>query len=178
MRKVSVRVSFDADQIGKNLVWYFKDERDNRSLFESRGRYAGSLHFQQDDEVEISVHGFGYADRFVRATILDCSLITIPHRSPNTESPASPFSSERATCKITDWTDVEVVNRGNSRETIQQSRNKLKVIQKLGSWEMSLVLTVRIERLTEYGKEEQFVRVFRFDPESEVGTGTDGPGVQ
>lgn len=168
-----IRVSFDAEQTGGNLLWRV-DASGGRNLLESTGRFAGAVHFQPNDAIYLEVRGSGRLDTFLDARILAAHLITRPHTGQNAFSAPSPFSSETAVVPINAWTATQMIDEPAQglRYSLQQSTLPLHVIQKSGRWELSLALTVAIT-LLENGVKRELVRAFFFDPESEVGDGTD-----
>jgi hypothetical protein len=171
---VSFKVSFDVDQIGGNLVWRATDALDQRNLFVTLGKHAGSVHFEPLDQVFIEVAAFGRLGKFRESTILDCALLTMPHLGYDRWSPPSPFSNDAASLNIKDFSPTEMYEDPVQDLSIgiQRALLPLTVIQKSGRWDLSMLLTVQIVQETPEGKTVE-VRVFAFDPESEVGTGAD-----
>lgn len=171
--RAAIRVSFDAMQIGGNLVWHIDDDK-QRDLFQRFGRHAGSVHFDPDDEIYVEVYGFGPEAIFLDAKVLQAALITRPHTSQERYSEPSPWDPLGAVAALADWTDTgAIVDPATSlRETMQSTKTPLRIVVAEGRWELSLIVTIALTFQGDAGKETS-VRVFGFDPESEVGTGAD-----
>ncbi len=178
--KAVLRVSFDVDQISGDLLWRITDPDSGRNLLDSVGRFAGSVHFRHGDEVFVEVMATGRLGQFVTSRILAGHIVTRPHTTVESGSAAetfsapSPFSNDAAVVAIPGWTPTQMVDdpvRG-LRIALQQSTAPLSVIQRTGRWELSFVISVAIVQERD-GERGESVRVFSFDPESEVGTGTD-----
>jgi hypothetical protein len=56
-----------------------------------------------------------------------------------------------------------------------RSTKPLIVTQKDGRWRFSLILTMEITRKLPHGDKRREIRVFTFDPEIQVGSGTEPP---
>ncbi|OFA02610.1 hypothetical protein [Duganella sp. HH101] len=119
--------------------------------------------------------------------ILDCHLITRPQilRCGKDEltlyAPPSPFvdaagDTLNAVCPIagTDFLPLSSTQPNGSTQQTMLWANSLTVGGINAHWEMSLYITVSIQRAW---SEQQQLRVFYFDPESEVGNGTTPPDV-
>jgi hypothetical protein len=173
--KYLIRVSFDADQVGGVLVWRAVDAATHKNAYRDQGRFAGSLHFDDGDEVTIELVGLGVLNEFVAFEIVDASVVTLPHSSVAGVSAPSPFATNHAVIALQGWSKPTVVaNPIDQRVEISRSAAALTVAQASGRWEMSLVLTVELVWLRA-GQERRELRVFYVDPESEVGTGIDPP---
>lgn len=168
-----LRVTYDTDQLGNALLWRV-DTSSGRNLLAVQGRYAGALHFEPKDEVYVEVTGSGRIATFASSRILAAHLITRPHAGNGRFSPPSPFSDETAVVELADWSKPELMDDPptESRYCLQRTTRPLPVIQASGSWELSFVLTVALV-FDDNGRKRKQIRVFSFDPESEVGDGTD-----
>lgn len=169
-----IRVSFDIEQISSELIWGVSDNKDERDLYPTTGRYAGAVHLRDGDPVWVEVTGYGGADQLVSTNLLDAMLYTVPHTSGERFSAPSPFSNVRATTPIGQWSPAQIhhVPEKKLKASVQRSLTPLQVTQRDGRWKLSLILTVLIERNTANGPVSE-ARVFSFDPELEVGTGTE-----
>ncbi len=172
-KKVIFRVTYDIEQLGGGLLWSASSES-GQSLVADTGRYAGSVHFEHDDQIHVEVRGSGPLGKFVEARVLAAHFITLPHNEGMRTSAPAPFSDETAVVAIPGWGKVQVRDDavGALRYSEQTSKTPLPVIQKTGRWKLSMLLSVAIVRNVD-GAVVETVRVFGFDPESEVGTGMD-----
>ena len=167
--EVWLSVSFDATQIGHQLCWTATEGRTN--LLEPYGKFAGSLHLPKGHGLRVEVHGYGddHGGRELKSfEILSVCLVTMPSEN---ELPPSPFEHHAtATVEIKDFPichqiiDDPHIGR---RYGIATSERPLQIIDQDGAWQISMILTVRI-----HDGKGTHVRVFRFDPESQVGNGT------
>ena len=162
---VWLSVSFDAGQVGRQLCWTATEGRTN--LLQTYGKFAGSLHLPKDCGLRVEVHGYG--DSTLRSfQILSVCLLTTPALDT---LPPSPFVGDPlATALIDDmplcdhFVDDPHIGR---RFGIVASPKPLQIGSVDGAWQISMILTVRID-----DGDEPRHRVFRFDPESQVGNGT------
>lgn len=162
-----IDVSFDIDQVSSDLIWNIDNARNGNRL-KQIGRFAGSVRLDFDDTVKITVTAFARPGDLHGMTVLDAVLCTIPYHT-HCYLP-SPFSEYSATASIGQW-EPAVGERGDTYESLSHtSLTPLRVVQKQGRWQLSLVITVLIERNPGATQE---VRVFSFDPETEIGTGTE-----
>ncbi|HDS1578109.1 hypothetical protein WG628_09735 [Stenotrophomonas maltophilia] len=171
-----IRVSFDIDQVSSDLLWQAAVAKTHRDLYSPVGRYAGAVHFREGDTVSVEVTGYGRSGTLLSTNILDAMLYTVPHTSGERFSAPSPFSSVRATTPIEQWQPARIEHdrEPGFSASVQRSLTPLTVVQDDGRWKLSLILTVVIERLTKAGPQQE-IRVFSFDPEAEVGSGTEPP---
>jgi len=170
---VTLRVSFDAAQISSALVWHAIEGDPARSAYKSQGRFAGALHFDKGDLFEIELIGYGQLGELDGIEIVGANIITMPHTSVHTRSAPSPFQDGHAVVALNDWSAMEMIGQPDPERLGYLSRTKapLQVVQETGRWELSLVVTVNVLR----AGQRSVLRVFAFDPESEVGTGGDPP---
>jgi len=180
-----LNVSFDIHQLSPFLCWQVIDEsQGGRNLMSPVGRHAGSVHLQRDDRVRVCVTAFsgpeGSAppEDFGGFKIENCTLQSVPRlRERDTFYSPSPFQYGQS---VDGGTAIPIgpftlVDHGkdeklNAYYERQLSDNAVLVDKDMGIWELSLVLVVEIKpKATAVGSHK---RVFRFDPEAEVGTGT------
>lgn len=163
--EVWLSVSFDATQLGRQLCWTATEGRTN--LLETYGKFAGSLHLPKDHPLRIEVHGYG-DDSLRSFEVQSVCLVTIP---ADDELAPSPFEGDAtATATITDFPPCDTIIDDphiGRRYGITASTKPLQIRNVNGAWQVSMILTVQI--VDGAGKRQ---RVFRFDPESQVGNGT------
>lgn len=171
-----IRVSFDIEQISSDLVWRAADATSNRDLYGAVGRFAGAVHLRQDDAVTVQVTAYGREEALVNINVLDAMLYTVPHTSGRTLCAPSPFSKVRATTPVEQWAPAEIhhCHERKLKLAVQKSLTPLQVVATDGRWKLSLIITVLIERAIAQNKFSE-IRVFSFDPEAEVGSGTEPP---
>ena len=171
---VTLRVSFDAAQISSALVWHAIEGDPTRNAYKSQGRHAGALHFEQGDLFQIELLAYGDLGQLVGIELVDASIITMPHTSLNTGSAPSPFASDHAVVHVGNWSKPKLQEQADQMRVGFECHTELplQVTQVTGRWELSLVVTVRLLRPDGARSE---LRVFAFDPDSEVGTGGDPP---
>ncbi|HYD82215.1 MAG TPA: hypothetical protein VEC06_20615 [Paucimonas sp.] len=174
---VTLTIGFDADQISDQLSFKFTGDGGARPMHPT-GLFAGEIYFNEGEILHLEVLGGGNKERFSSFQVLDCCMVTIPQLSAYSpgvltrHAPPSPFvQSIGATCKLPLDFSVDVEYPRPDYRLIKQSwKHTLDVGTTLGRWDLSLVLTVRIVRGPLMQEE---VRVFYFDPEAQVGTGSD-----
>lgn len=170
---VTLRVSFDAAQISSALVWHAIEGDPTRSAYKTQGRFAGALHFNKGDCLQIELIGYGQLGDLDGIEIVGANIFTMPHTSVKTRSAPSPFQDGHAVVTLNDWSTPDMIGEPDPERLgyLTYTKVPLLVVQETGRWELSLVVTVRVLRS---GKQSE-LRVFAFDPESEVGTGGDPP---
>lgn len=165
-----IDVSFDVDQISSDLAWNVENARGD-SVYSLHGRYAGAVRLDPRDPVHVRVTGYGPSDSLLDVQVVEAMLYAVPYHT-NYWLP-SPFSTDRAATVIGDWTPSERAY-GKHFALTSRSRGALRVIHQSGRWQLSLVLTVRIVRRALAGEVlPPIYRVFSFDPETEIGSGTE-----
>lgn len=171
-----IRVSFDIEQISSDLVWRAAEVKSNRDLFAAIGRYAGAVHLRQDDAVTVQVTAYGAEDSLLTINVIDAMLYTVPHTSGGVFCAPSPFSKVRATMPVGQWSAAEIhhCHERKVKLAVQTSLAPLQVVETDGRWKLSLIITVLIDRYVGNQKVSE-IRVFSFDPEAEVGSGTEPP---
>lgn len=171
---VRLHVSFDADQVSSSLVWHAVEGTPARNAFHAQGRHAGALHFEKGDQFAIDLTAFGNTATLKGLELLEAVLVTMPHTSVDRRSAPSPFATEQAVLRLAAWTKPESSPEPDPLRVRWTTRMvaPVSVLQETGRWELSLIVTVRL--LRPEGQRSE-LRVFAFDPESEVGTGMDPP---
>jgi hypothetical protein len=168
-------IGFDADQISDQLAYSFFST-DGPQPRHSTGLFGGEIYFDKNSVFRLQVVGSGKIGRLHDFKVVDCTLITKPmiikadsnhtryaapspfhkcagasHALPLDFEPAQSGDHDPATVLITkDW------------------KHELNVRDVYGRWELSLIMTVEIVRRAGAAPE---LRVFSFDPESQVGAG-------
>ena len=171
---VTLRISFDVDNDSPMLSWSMKVGDETISPY--KGTYTGSVQFYAEDEVALVVVGHGRATSFKSFQVVDCCLVTVPQvvyrrvGRPTRYAQPSPFVQVAGASYMfsNDFSSHSVMN-DEVRTVEQHWKETLNIASSLGRWDMSLVLTVKILRGLQDAPE---VRVFRFDPETQVGNGT------
>lgn len=176
LTKPRIDVSFDIAQVSNQLVWAVDDSGSHPKY----GRYAGGIRFFKGEILDFNLTATGNALRYpeFKVEILECTILTRPQIIAMDEEldvasyalPSLFVGPDLAARLITD------INPKGQPHVIEgfrhlhfQRQNALTVGQNNGRWELSLYLTVRI---TNGPGGKPFLRVFTFDPESEVGNGT------
>jgi hypothetical protein len=196
----AISLSFDYQQKSKLLCWSATDG--HRNIYMQQGPTAGGLSLQPGEYVSVFVKGGGPCDDLNNTwnfRIIDCFFITFPElhwAGPEkglTYSQPSPFmgpSLERSGSTTRHVDNLEraeerLLSDDNYLTIVYHARNAFRVIHpegtnpvnakhQLGRWDMSFVLTVEIQDPDP--SRETYIRVFRFDPETEVGNGYNRPG--
>ncbi len=171
-----IRVSFDIEQISSYAMWGVSQTDNPHNPYSSLGLHAGAIRFRKDESIRVEVLAYGHPDLFVSMNVLDAMIYTVPHTDGERRSAPSPFSRVRATTPIGQWAPAEVEHTDSQRKAMTQaSLTPLIVVEESGRWMFSLILTMAIERRTEGGGKRSEIRVFTFDPEIQVGSGTEPP---
>ena len=167
---VWLTVSFDAEQLGSQLVWLASENREN--LYEPYGPFAGSLRLPKNHPRGVEVRGYG-KKALQSFTVESAVLVTVP---VDPQVSPSPFTGH----------DVAVVPLKGfpvARQIVFDPHidraygitalpEPLDIGNEDGAWNLSMVMTVAIRTAGENGAVEVARRVFHFDPESYVGNGT------
>lgn len=195
-----IKVSFDIDQINPYLIWNVFEEGKTRHPYSAHGRHAGAIHFSKGEPILIQVKAFARPESLVWMNVLDAMIYTVPHTDGQHHTAPSPFSPLRATMPIDQWNPAEVVKQESSTRMAvtqtsigqcepaevapsdsarmamtQTSMTPLVVHEENGRWKFSLILTMEIVRKPQNGGIRTEIRVFTFDPEIQVGSGTEPP---
>lgn len=178
---IVLSMSFDVDQNSDNLFWELKKPDTDPSNDDSTTQYgtgAGAVRFFQGENVMLEVKGGGArADGFTSFQIIECCLITRPKvviagtGIPTRYASPSPFLQSIGSSYVFENDFFSHVDDKDDYRTITQTwKRSLNIEHTNGTWELSLNLTVRI--LRGFGAPD--IRVFRFDPEVQVGNGSRG----
>lgn len=173
-KDVTLTIGFDADQISDQLAFKFTSP-DGQQPVHPTGLFEGEIYFCEGEIFHLQVIGSGRKDSFSAFQIVDLCLITRPMlvaielgKTVRYASP-SPFTQQIGASYAVplDFTSdaIEILEK---RLVTQDWKRTLNVGNAQGRWDMSLVMTVRIFRGPLLPDE---IRVFSFDPETEVGSG-------
>lgn len=166
-----LRVSFDADQLGNELVWAITDaDPSEPNAFRRTGWAAGGLQFLQGDTLAVEVVGYGRPETFAGFTITDATLITLPAPYLRPLFSPSPFDVDQATFDLDDFQPTSCVVAQALKICTAHHPGPLTVVEPQGIWKFSFVVTVQVQRVD--GSVE--TRVFSFDPI--IAVGKDWPG--
>ncbi|HEY9103041.1 hypothetical protein [Chitinimonas sp.] len=174
--KPRIDVSFDIAQVSNQLVWSV----DDTNAHPKSGRYAGGVRFFKGETLDFNLTATGNALLYpeFQVQILECTILTRPQIIAMDElldvatyaRPSLFVGPDLAARLITDINPKghpHVID--GFRHLHFQRQNALTVGQHNGRWELSLYVTVLI---TNGPGGQPFLRVYTFDPESEVGNGT------
>lgn len=175
-----LKTQFDIDQVSDVLAWHFV--RLDGAPNPDHGKDAGMISFTAGQDFHVQIEATG-KDAFNGFTVLDCCMITRPFiyscgpKVPTEYAPPSMFAPKLlgeivpATIRLPGQ-DFEVILKDAAappyHSVLQAWCNHLTVGGFLGRWDMSFVLTVKILRKDGTSK----LRVFSFDPETDVGSGS------
>lgn len=173
---VQLVVGFDADQISDQLAFQFLSS-DGNPAEHPTGLFNGEVHFDRDSTFHLRVIGSGKAGRLHKFKVVDCCLLTQPliveaGSNYTRYAPPSPFLECKGAsyCLPLDFSILSSATMADPARVIinQEWRHTLHVSDVRGRWNMSLLITVEILRSPDAMPE---LRVFSFDPESQVGAG-------
>lgn len=182
-QSIVLEVSFDVDQTSAGLDWHVvATDCDGEPR---KGKYAGGILFLKGETFYLRVTGFG-SDRskFDSFKVLECCIVTRPQivacgpHMKTVYAPPSPFfrpedpsSPMGPSYQLPlQFSPTAVMGYGRDRKFTLRWDDRLKVGQTEGRWNLSFIIMVSIER--GQGNDPE-IRVFSFDPESEVGDGAD-----
>ncbi|WP_137939170.1 hypothetical protein [Chitinivorax sp. B] len=187
-------VTFDINQNTQNLVWHVESPS-HRDAFHTRGRAAGTLKLIQDELIKLQVTAGSFQYCVVNGKpveiesfdfeITQCAFIARPsgpYRDNDgdriSETPSLIANSGSITMLDTqntswatssDWSG----ERDRYLRITRTYQKQLPIVEKNGFWELSFLINVNITRHIKNGPPlGPECRVFSFDPESEVGSGT------
>lgn len=179
--KVTLRLSFDADQNGSALAHVLmRDNPDTPDPNPTQGKHADSMYFAPGEQLSVQVTCSGSRENlFDSFQIIDCAFVTLPQVVQRgigviTQYAApSPFQQAIGACypmaldfhAVDEGAGIEP-ERWTERVVTQYWKRTLDIALTPGLWNLSLAMTVRITRGAGAVNE---VRVFSFDPETEVG---------
>jgi len=175
-QSATLSVRFDADQTSSLLQWTLNEPNGSARIL--AGTNAGAMHFYQGEVLSLDVIGGGSkAGKFTSFQIIDCCIITTPQIvscAPGEKTRyarPSPFlQSVGASYHMAlDFQSGLDCGDDSYRQITQTWKPTLNVGHTAGRWELSFNITVMIYRDPGDAPE---VRVFQFDPESSVGSGS------
>jgi hypothetical protein len=182
-----LEANFDIEQVGGTLEWHFsRKDRDGNPI---TGKYAGGIYYTVGEEMRVRVRAGSYK-RLKSFKVLDCTLITLPQiveiapKKKAQFAAVSPFvgtegiviAGGSVNLAAQDFKESAIlVPQPEYYELALEWDKHLTVGQKEGRWDISFVLTVEVvvDDGSQYGL--TCTRVYSFDPEGEVGTGTTPP---
>jgi hypothetical protein len=183
--KMYIEANFDVAQTSSTLECKFKrtDPFGNRK----DGKSAGSVLFQQGEEIFIQVNAggdklLGGKDPFASFRIVECTLTTRPRVyrcGPNEKkvefAPPSFFEGVVGATKVlpgADFVEAPVDDTPPNYFKLGMAYNgNLTVGQLKARWRLTLLVTVEVYYDDNLASE---MRVYEIDPEAEVGNGTGG----
>lgn len=167
---VWLTVSFDAEQVGSQLVWQVSEGREN--LYERYGPFCGSLHLPKDRKLGVEVRGYG--SQALQSFEVDSAiLVTVPADAKYSPSPFS--GHDVAAIPLGPFPPPQqiifdpIIERAYGITAVS---GLLNIGSEDGAWHLSMVMTVTIRTRSGDGAIDVSRRVYRFDPESYVGNGT------
>ncbi|MBV6320926.1 hypothetical protein [Duganella violaceipulchra] len=175
--RVKLIVRFDVNQLSSLLHYKLERERpphgrgDEPDPEPRDGAYADSLHFNPGERLSLELVAYG-DNNVLRVDVTDACFVTKPKvmvRSAQFStrfSPPSMFGTGRAIQPLAlDFSGATEPYGTDRSKTVLRWNDTLDIVD-TGIWEVSFVLTVAIVRGDDILPE---LRVFSFDPESEVG---------
>ena len=173
-----LEASFDIDQTSDQLAWHFvRYDGEGNPI---HGKEAGVINFTVNEKFYIDITA-GSDNPIAGVKIVDCVLISKPFMyicGPDVATeyaPPSPFAPKLLGAIVgasialpaAEFEEVTVPPVRKYHRAKYHWNNHLTVGGFQGRWELSFVLTVQIARPN--GRQE--LRVFSFDPESDVSNG-------
>lgn len=177
--KYYLMVSFDICQESEKLDWAFLDSH-HRPIEKAKGVETGLFVFEENDQMRLNVVANSYLGELSAVHIIDCHLAHRPMMYSKRVSPEfagrypypSPFFNPAE--RLNGQGATNNFGHGEAKGTPQQMTwdSEVELIYRnKGRWDMSFIMTVAIE--TSRGLD---YRVFSFDPETNVGSGSIPPG--
>lgn len=182
-----LEANFDIQQVGGTLEWRFT--RKDGDANPITGKYAGGIYYTVGEEMRVRVRAGCYKP-LKSFKVLDCTLVTLPQIvdiAPKKKAQfavPSPFVTNESV--VVTGGSVNLPAQGfvfspvikpepEYFELALEWDKHLTVGQSEGRWEISFVITVQV--VIDDGTRDGITstRVFSFDPETEVGTGTTSP---
>ena len=191
---IAISLNFDFEQCNQMLTWKAVNEETHRSAYHDRGPHAGGMYLPVNESISIIVTGGAMRSSIPHNwtfKVVQCYLITLPHekyarlKHGRQFALPSPFvaPADQAAGAVRDipasvfagpFPDNNATN-GMYTASFFEARNILTVIPKTqpqiddleGRWELTFILTVQV--IPADGS-APFLRVFSFDPETEVGS--------
>lgn len=172
MASLTLNVQFDIGQDSQQLNWYFSDSHGKINPKQG-GPKSGVLAFHQGDTLGLSVSAESETGQLEVARIVDCVLITLPLANTwNMEQPGhypmpSPFYKAGGASGVV--SSFMPVNAGPASSRRQTFTGQSLTFNNLGRYKLTFMMTVAITQVS--GATSH--RVFYFDPEADVGIGTE-----
>lgn len=168
MTNYTLQLEFDINQITRSLQHNFKAPKGYQA--EKYGPLAGTAHFEQGDELDISITATGRAENELSLKVMDCSVVTVGTADLG-KLFLSPFAEETAVVSVSDWKPTKNKTTEEDKEADRQrlsikSGSPFAVIAPAGQWRFSGYLSVQI-----IIDGQTYYRLFYFDPEGSVGNG-------
>lgn len=168
-----LRVSFDAQQVSSLLDWEFTPASQAKG-----NASAGALQLYGGQVFQVEVTGFGSAaSGFAGFDVVDACMVTQPQlirlgsNQPALFAAPSMFEGVHTATHHLHGHFDDVETPAPVTGTVRRAKvwdGSLKVAAAPGRWDLSFVLTVRLQGVPD----EQALRVFYFDPETQVGDGS------
>lgn len=186
---MTLTARFDVNQIDDGVNWIFADidSAINTEHTRVEAQWNRDIEFSAGQEFRIAIAASDKDKTGLESLeVVDCCLITRPHIlscGPNQRTryaPPSLFSSQSSQ-QLGALYRIEPSAFSVHSSGIDPEKGKritllwdghLTVGPYNGFWELSFYVTVRIKRT---GDEPEQLRVFYFDPETEIGNGTSPP---
>lgn len=172
MTSLTLNVQFDIGQDSQQLNWYFSDSHGKINP-QQGGRKSGLLAFHPGDTLTVAISAESETGQLEVARIVDCALITMPMANTwNMERPGhypmpSPFYKANGNSGVmSSFMPVEAGPASSRRQTF---RGQTLTFANIGRYKLTFMMTVAITEIN--GTISH--RVFYFDPESDVGIGTE-----
>jgi len=164
----TLALEFDVNQITRSLQFKFISNDGSPDI--PTGPLAGTAHFNEGNQIGISVTATGRSQDNISFRVTDCTLVSLGTANLG-KFFLSPFSEEKATEAITQWSPTDNITTPQDQENqrtrlISYSEDTLLVAAPTGQWEISGYLSVAIEI-----DGTVYHRVFYFDPEGTTGNG-------
>lgn len=168
-----ITVTFDVAQGGDRLCWSAKADDGGSDCYKKSGKHAGSIHWEPGESIFLEIRSLGDRASYIGFTIVSVTLIAIPRES----QVAQLLAGDSATGT---WTaaDFDLLPHSSPNlerlEVAYRGKVPLPIAAtiKAGIWELSMVLTVKVNRHDDVCDQ---ARIFRFDPEVQIGTGAEPP---
>jgi len=173
MASITLNVQFDIGQESQQLNWYFNDSHGKINP-NTGGPKTGLLSFRPGDTLTLAISAESSDGQLENVSVIDCNLITLPMLATwNTPNPGTyplPSPCFEAGSGVGSTVSFMPVTAGSPSAKRQTFTGKTVALNNLGRWKLTFMLTVAI---TEVSGATNY-RVFMFDPECDVGNGTEG----
>jgi hypothetical protein len=184
----TISLSFDYQQRNQQLSWHAVE--DGHNARHSHGPHAGGMWFDPGTQVDVLVTGGTVEETLSQSlgfSIVQCCIVTRPHAYDLTRNfgrqfaPPSPFEAPHgqaaAVVMVTDFQPEKATPDAAGVLYYSRAYRSAQPLTVAGGaagqaflhrWEMSFVLTVQI---VDERSGARTLRVFTYDPETEVGNG-------